>query len=293
MSFAKVSSAQSELLKARIVSVEVDLSQGLHAFSIVGLPDKAVEEARDRISAAIKNTGFTSPKQKNQKVVVSLAPASLKKEGPAFDVPMALAYLLAAGELRFEPRKKLFLGELSLDGTVREIAGVLPLVRKARDEAFEEVYVPKGNTLEAAIIPDLRIFPVENLGQLVNHLNDRRGFEKIPILPAAPTEINLNEAGFDFDLADISGQETAKRGIEIAAAGGHNISLWGPPGTGKTMLARALPSIIPPLSFEDILEVTSIHSVSGLAYEERPEFGQHFFLPGKHPREGVVIIGHF
>src|SRR3989344_2568172 len=167
MSFAKVLSAQSELLKARIVSVEVDLSGGLHAFSIVGLPDKAVEEAKDRISAAIKNTGYTSPKQKNQKVVISLAPADIKKEGPAFDVPMALAYLLAAEELRFESERKLFLGELSLDGSLQPIKGVLPLVRKAKEEKLEEVYVPSENAREAAIISGIKIFPIKNLRELI------------------------------------------------------------------------------------------------------------------------------
>jgi magnesium chelatase family protein len=156
MKFAKVSSAQNHLLKAHLITIEIDLSPGLHSFSVVGLPDKAVEESRDRVSAAIKNSGWKSPKQSNRKIVASLAPADIKKEGPSFDLPIALGYLLASGDINFDPEGKLFAGELALDGAVRSIRGVLSYARLARDRGFKEIYVPKENAAEAALISGIR-----------------------------------------------------------------------------------------------------------------------------------------
>lgn len=264
MSFAKVYGAQTTLLKANIIDIEVDLSKGLHSFSIVGLPDKAVEEARDRISAAIKNSGFKSPKNKNQKVVISLAPADIKKEGPSFDLGMALAYLLASEEINFDSSNKIFLGELSLDGKLRAINGVLPLVMEAKERGFDEVFLPKDNAIEAGLIEDIKIFPAKNLNEIINHLDKNKGGENIP--EQTKTDIKKYSSGEkeSVDMSDIRGQESAKRGLEIAAAGGHNVAMYGPPGTGKTMLAKAFVGILPSLSFEDILETTSIHSVAGL-----------------------------
>lgn len=262
MSFAKVYSAQTSYLKANVVNIEVDLSNGLHSFAIVGLPDKAVEESRDRVGAAIKNSGFKSPKSKNQKIVVSLAPADIKKEGPNFDLGIALAYLLASEEIKFEPKNKLFLGELSLDGELRKVNGVLPLVEEAKKRGFEEVYVPKENAKEAALIDGIKIFGVKDLHEIISHLNEELEEGK-KLKPEKKTEINFETEEFLTDFADIKGQESAKRGLEIAAAGGHNIAMWGPPGTGKTMLAKAFAHILPPLSFEEILETTGIHSVAG------------------------------
>jgi magnesium chelatase family protein len=259
MSFSKVYSAQANLVGATIISVEVDLSKGLHAFAIVGLPDKAVEESRDRISAAIKNSGFASPKSKNQKVVISLAPADLKKEGPSFDVAMALAYLLASDEIKFDFNKKLFLGELSLDGNIRSITGTLPLVREAEKRGFTEIYVPEGNAREAALISGITVFGIPTLRSLIDHIEGKKKCapQPITILP------NVVSPDLITDFSDVQGQEGAKRGLEIAAAGGHNIAMFGPPGTGKTMLARAFSHILPALTFDEILEVTSIHSVAG------------------------------
>ena len=271
MSFAKTYSAQPVVLGAGIIDVEVDLSKGLNAFTIVGLPDKGVEESKDRVSAAIKNSGFTSPKQKNQKTVVALAPADLKKEGPIFDLAIALSYLIAAEEIDFDVEKKLFLGELSLDGNLRPITGVLPLVAEAKKRGFEEVYLPTENAREGALIDKIKIFPAKSLTDVINHLieSDKQEMDgngekiKSKKLKAQPqTEIEV-EYKTNIDFSDIKGQQNAKRGLEIAAAGGHNIALWGPAGTGKTLLAKAFAGILPPLSMDEILEVTGIHSIAG------------------------------
>jgi len=260
MSFAKVYSAQTTLLKAHLIDIEVDLIKGLHSFSVVGLPDKAVEESRDRVSAAIKNSGFPSPKKKNQKVVIALAPAQLKKEGPIFDLGIALAYLLAVNQINFNPDKKIFLGELSLNGELRKINGVLPLVLKAKELGFEEIFIPKDNAHEAGLIDEIKIYGASTLKEVINHLDKEN---KTTIKPQEKTKIEYKELDDILDFSDIKGQETAKRGLEIAAAGGHNIAMYGPPGTGKTMLAKAFCNILPRLEFDEILEVTGIHSVAG------------------------------
>jgi magnesium chelatase family protein len=305
MSFAKVYSAQATLTRATIITIEVDLSKGLHSFSIVGLPDKAVEESRDRISAAIKNSDFTSPKSKNHKVVISLAPADLKKEGPHFDVPMALAYLLATEDIRFETQGKLFLGELSLDGQVRPITGILPLTREAQARGFVEIFVPCENAREAALISGITVYPVKTLQEIINHVNKKRTAieEHREIIPQPPTQIPTQTQLFDVDMADIYGQESAKRGLEIAAAGGHNIAMYGPPGTGKTMLARAFRHLLPSLSFEEMLEVSSIHSVAGTLTEDliiSPPFrAPHHTASyisivggGSFPKPGEITLAH-
>jgi magnesium chelatase family protein len=268
MSFAKTYSAQSVGLGAQIIDVEVDLSKGLHSFTIVGLPDKGVEESRDRVSASIKNSGFTSPKSQNQKVVVSLAPADIKKEGPVFDVAIAMAYLLAQDEIKFDAEKILFLGELSLDGNLRRVTGVLPVVAEAKARGMTEVFLPKENAKEAALVSDITIYGADTLKEIIDHLNIKvpiKNEKETPkkISKQSKTEIILGDEEFLMDFSEIKGQETAKRGLEIAAAGGHNIAMYGPPGTGKTMLAKAFSYILPPLTFEEILEITAIHSIAG------------------------------
>lgn len=305
MSFAKVYSAQVNLLKGIIVTIEVDLSKGLHAFSIVGLPDTSVGESKDRVSSAIKNSGYKSPKAKNQKIIVSLSPADLKKEGPFFDLAIALAYMHASDDLRFDPEKKIFLGELGLDGTLRRIRGVLPIVETAKAEGYEEIYLPKENALEAALVDGIKIFGAETLNEVVEHIKKPLRGEKEgkKIIQQPKTEIVFDRENKGADFADIRGQEGAKRGLEIAAAGGHNIAMYGPPGTGKTMLARAFSSLLPDLHFEEILEITGIHSVAGALRGElvtAPPFRAPHHTSsyvsliggGTFPKPGEVTLAH-
>lgn len=292
MSFAKVYSAQVNLLSGAIVTIEVDLSRGLHTFSVVGLPDKAVDESKDRVSGAIKNSGFQSPKAKNQKIIVSLSPADLKKEGPFFDLAIALSYMLAAGDIKFNSEKKIFLGELGLDGTLRRIRGALPLAQEAKRMGFEEIYLPKENAVEAALVEGIKIFGVENLKEVMEHIDEskKEAQKQIKKITAQPqTKIDYKKEIARTDFADIRGQESAKRGLEIAAAGGHNIAMYGPPGTGKTMLARAFSELLPNLNIEEVLEITGIHSVAGSTRGELVCFSP--FRAPHHTASYVSIIG--
>ncbi|MFH1200971.1 MAG: YifB family Mg chelatase-like AAA ATPase [bacterium] len=294
MSFAKVYSAQVNLLKGSIVTIEVDLSRGLHSFSVVGLPDKAVDESKDRVSGAIKNSGFQSPKAKNQKIIVSLSPADLKKEGPFFDLGIALAYMLAAGDVKFNSEKKIFLGELGLDGVLRKIRGALPLAQEAKKLGFEEIYLPKENAAEAALVENISIFGASNLQEVVEHIDEsknklHRDLDKKKIFPQAQTKVNYKKEISRTDFSDVRGQEGAKRGLEIAAAGGHNIAMYGPPGTGKTMLARAFSQLLPDLDLEEVLEITGIHSVAGSTNGELVCFPP--FRAPHHTSSYVSIIG--
>ena len=299
MNFARVFGAQPSLPAAHLVSVEADIGRGLHAFSIVGLPDKAVEEARDRVASAIKNSGLTSPKSTNKKIVISLAPAELKKEGSAFDLPVALSYLLASEEFDFDPAGKLFAGELALDGTLRPVRGALSVALLAREKGLRELFIPAENAEEASLVSGISIYPVRTLSDILMHLNDAEEFALSAHVPAAVSE-EVNES--EVSLSDIRGQESAKRALEIAVAGRHNIALYGPPGTGKTMLARAASALLPPLSEEEVLEVTAIHSLAGTTEGpvRRPPFRSPHHTSsyasliggGTIPRPGEVTLAH-
>lgn len=300
MSFSRVYSSQPIGIDGVIVSIETDIvSKTLHAFSIVGLPDKAVEEARDRVSSAIKNSGFKSPKSQNQKVVVSLQPADIKKEGSTYDMAIAVGYLLSHGDISFVPDDKIFIGELSLNGEIQSVRGILPMLKVAVSNNIKEAFIPEKNKEEASLVNGINIYPVKNLEELINHLQNIQD-KKLQILE--PSEIENLESKSDIDFADIKGQDSAKRGLLISASGGHNALLYGPPGTGKTMLAKSLASILPPLKKDEIVELTGIHSVAGTNHgivKNRPFRSPHHTSSyvsivggGTTPKPGEITLSH-
>ncbi len=282
--YAKILAAQPVGSAAELVVVEADLTRGLHAFSIVGLADKAVEEARDRLSAAIRHSGHKSPKQQNKRIIISLSPADLKKEGAHYDLALAIAYLVAAEELTAPLEGSLFIGELALDGSLRSVRGVLPQVLAAKRHGIKTIYVPAGNAKEALIAEGVDIYAPATLAELLEHLGGAK--------PLAPLVRDTRTVAPPpaLDLADVKGQESAKRALEIAAAGRHNIVFYGPPGTGKTMLARALAGILPPLSADEMLEVTAIHSTAGLLKDGEAVHWPPFRAP-HHSVSHVAIVG--
>ena len=306
MTLAKTRTCAVVGLDGFIVEVEVDISPGLPAFNIVGLPDTAVQEARERVRPAIRNSGCEFPMRR---ITANLAPADLRKAGPAYDLPLAVAILLSSGQVSRIPESAVMLGELSLDGTVRHTNGILPMVVVARDEGFSTVFVPAPDAGEAALVEGVEVVPVARLEELVAHL---RGEEQLQ--PVSPDAISDRDAASDgakgiqstrSDMMDIRGQEHAKRALEVAASGGHNMLMSGPPGSGKTLLARTLPSILPMLAHREALDVTRIYSVSGLLpassplITERPFRSPHYTISnaglvggGRIPRPGEITLSH-
>lgn len=297
---AKILSGAVVGLDAVIVTVEVDIaSQGLPSFTIVGLPDKAVEESKERVRAAIRNTGAEFPAKR---ITVNLAPADLPKAGPAYDLPIALGILIASEQLRAPETEALYLGELSLDGSLRHTNGILPLAILAEQKKFGSIFLPAIDAMEAAIIKKIKVFPTVSLLALFHHLN--KFAEITPHKPVPFSAVSSSQV-FDFDMADIAGQEQVKRALEIAAAGGHNLFMQGPPGAGKTMLARTLPSILPKLTEAEALEVTKIYSVTGnlpigeSIIKHRPFRAPHHTTSrngliggGTHPLPGEISLAH-
>ncbi|MBI2063177.1 MAG: YifB family Mg chelatase-like AAA ATPase [Candidatus Yanofskybacteria bacterium] len=292
MPSVKVFSAAVTGLDALTVEVEVDSTPGLHSLNIVGLPDKSVEESKDRIGSAIKNSGFIAPNKKNQRIIVNLAPADIKKEGPAYDLPIALGYLLTTKQIKFEHKNRIFLGELSLDGSVRKINGVLSVTLMAQAKGFKEIILPKENTVEASVVGGINIIGINNLTELTGYLEG-----KTVISPAEHLDYDyLVKNGSqsydcgDFDISHVKGQESAKRALIIAASGGHNLLMHGSPGTGKTLLARALSSILPEMSRDEALEVTKIYSICGLIKNQAIIFERPFRNP-HHSTSAVAVVG--
>jgi magnesium chelatase family protein len=296
---ARVFSCAVVGLDGELVDVEIDISRGLPHTTVVGLPDTAVQESKERVRSAIRNSGLTYPV--NSRITINLAPADTKKEGPAYDLPIAVGFMLAGGQVVADVEDAIFIGEVALNGDVRPVRGVLPMVALAAARGMKRAFVPTDNATEAALVEGVTVYPVASLSSLASHLLGARPLDAF----ASASAVENGAVPFALDFADVVGQEHAKRALEVAAAGGHNVVMRGPPGSGKTLLARSMPSILPVMTSDEAMEVTRIYSVAGLLtagaglITARPFRAPHHTISnaglvggGSNPRPGEVTLAH-
>jgi len=295
---ARIYSAELEGIKAKLIEVEVDLNVGLHSFNIVGLADKALNEAKERVNSALKNSGIKPPNRENRKITVNLAPADIKKTGSQYDLSIAIGYLLATKQIKeFDAKNKIFIGELALDGRLRPASGALNIAEMARKSGFEYLLLPHQNANEAAVVKNIKVIPLQNLQDAIDFLEERRSVKPASFEPVESEEISAP------DFSEIKAQENAKRALTIAAAGGHNMLMVGPPGVGKSLLAQAMVGILPELALDEAIEITKIWSASGFApgglVKQRPFRSPHQTASivaviggGTDPKPGEISLAH-
>ncbi|MFH1286189.1 MAG: YifB family Mg chelatase-like AAA ATPase [Candidatus Magasanikbacteria bacterium] len=284
--FTKINSAAVLGLDCAPITIEVDIAGSWPGFQIVGLPDAAIQEAKERIRTAWKNTLLSFPS--NSRIVINLAPADVRKEGAGYDLPMAVGMYLASEKNGIDLSDTLFVGELALDGSLRHTNGILPLAIFAKQKGYKRIFVPSINAPEASLIEDLEVYPVESFRSAVNHLT---GAELIKQIPIEPLDSWFERNVYEMNMAHVKGQEFVKRALEIAASGAHNTLLSGPPGSGKTLLARTLPSILPKMTTAEAIEVTKIYSVAGILPTDRPLITTRPFRAPHHSASGVALVG--